>query len=157
MTAVPTRRRAGLLIILAAIVLVAGGGIALGLVLSQPAGRSAQPAQPAQLAAVETGCEMWVGSDPAQSGGAQWCRDMHDWMAQQLAGNTMGPGMMWGGPDRMLATCEQWMVDSPPADSTAGATTWCRAMVTWMRGHVGSWSGSGNWSGWMQGSMMGPG
>ena len=143
-------RRRGIFVALA--VLVAGGAVALGLLLAQG---PSQPSTAAQLTSVQTACQQWLAANPGEPGNGQWCSDMADWMSQSMGHYGVGPQMMWGDADHMLATCEQWMMANPRG-STTTPQSWCSSMVTWMTNHIASWTGQDSWGGWMMhGSMMG--
>jgi hypothetical protein len=108
-----------------------------------------------QLASIQHACAQWrdgyVGSAPSSA----WCDEMVGWMTDRVGSRHMMGSMMWGDPDQMLATCQQWMASSQlVSGSTPDAATWCGQMVTWMTQHMGSWD---QWDrGWMMnGPMMG--
>ena len=88
-------------------------------------------------------------SVPATSAGtSNWCGDMTAWMNQQVTDGRMMGMMMWGDPDRMLASCQSWAGSS---NTGAPPLSWCDDMIAWMRQHM-----NGDWDGWMMnGSMMG--
>lgn len=149
-------------ILIAAVVTVAIGlGVGLGIALgSSGSGSAAGPgtgvSQATQLASLQTGCQQWLDSTPAQPGTAQWCTGMTQWMSTYMDRYGVGPQMMLGSPGSLTTSCDRWISASPPPDAPADATSWCDSMVAWMNAHVGSWSGRGDWSGWMgHGPMMG--
>ncbi|HAN36515.1 MAG: hypothetical protein GYA65_18005 [Actinobacteria bacterium] len=73
---------------------------------------------------------------------------MTAWMNQQVTDGRMMGMMMWGDPDRMLASCQSWAGSS---NTGAPPLSWCDDMIAWMRQHM-----NGDWDGWMMnGSMMG--
>jgi hypothetical protein len=150
MKVAPFRSRVRLRLGLAAAVVVIGAAVTSGLVPSRGSG---QPPQAAQLVSIQGGCEQWLGSNPGQPGNRRWCTDMGSWTTKHMSSYHVGPQMMWGGPDRMLATCEDWMTASPPSGAATTPTEWCTAMVRWMTSHPGSWSGQASWGGWMNGTM----
>jgi len=142
------RRRWTLLV--AAIVLVAAGlGVGLWIGPSRDDASSGQASTAVQVSDVNQACTNWMMSGSStQAGASSWCADMTGWMNQQVSnGRTMGP-MMWGDPDRMLASCQSWVRSN---DAGAPPLSWCDEMITWMRQHM-----NGDWDGWMMnGSMMG--
>jgi hypothetical protein len=109
-----------------------------------------------QLASIQQACAQWRGGYTGGSApSSAWCDEMVGWMTGQVSSGRMMGSMMWGDPDQMLATCQQWMASRPPASgSTPGTAEWCGQMVTWMTQHMGSWD---QWDrGWMMnGPMMG--
>lgn len=146
-TTIPRRRWT---LLVAAIALVAAG---LGVGVAIAAGRDntspEQASTTVQVSNVNRACTNWMMSSPTTSPGtSNWCGDMTTWMSQQVnKGPMMGP-MMWGDPDRMLASCQSWVNSG---NAGAPPVSWCNDMITWMRQHM-----SGDWDGWMMnGSMMG--
>jgi hypothetical protein len=136
------------------VVAVAVAGIGIGNAL---AGRddTSSPAQAAtgQLADINQACTTWVISD-TRSGGTpgRWCQDMTSWMNQQMANRSMMGSMMWGDPERMLATCRSWVTANPSVDRPSD---WCDSMLRGMWPHMtGDW---GDWDDSMNGPMMGGG
>jgi hypothetical protein len=147
--------RTRLAVIAVAVILAAGLGVGLGVGLGGSSGQSLTQAGTAQLASVQLGCQRWLGATPSQPGTSQLCGEMTEWMSHYMVLHGTGPEMMWGDPSRLASSCEQWITKNPPAAITA-LNGWCRSMVVWMTGHVGSWSSRDNWSDWMMhGSMMG--
>lgn len=145
-----TRRRPrwGLLVLVIAVV---AAGLAVRVVLAD--GGDSGDVSAAQVSSIRQACRGWMGTGP--SGAAAHCDDMAGWMGDHMGANGMTPSMMWGDPERMRATCQQWMDDHPPAD-IAEPRAWCDDMVTWMTDHMSDWSGQEHWGGWMEhGPMMG--
>jgi hypothetical protein len=140
---------AGLVAVLAVAV------VAAGLLIANDGGNSnAASNTSTQIASVRAACQNWLDSDQTQPGSAGWCNGMADWMTQRM-GQAMGPQMMWGDPERMRATCQQWMTSNPPAGATVDAQSWCDSMVAWMSDRIGDWNGSGDWDDWMMNSTRG--
>lgn len=156
MTAVanrPSTRRAGLVVGVVAVGLL---GLLIGVLISRDDGPTRTVAASSQVASVQQACRQWMGDTPTMVGDPSWCTSMSAWMTDSMANNGMGPQMMWGDPDRMQATCEQWMSTNPPTGTNVDPTTWCTSMVDWMAGHMQAWSGNDSWNGWtMNGPMMG--
>jgi hypothetical protein len=60
---------------------------------------------------------------------------MADWMTQRMGQSGMGPQMMWGDPERMRATCQEWMSTNPPDQTAVDPESWCAGMAEWMSDH----------------------
>jgi hypothetical protein len=137
----PAKRPGLRWIVLAIVVAVlALGGIAAAVIANRDDGRSYDTAQ---IGRMHQGCQQWSESYQGGDGpGDGWCTSMTDWMddrmGQRRGGMMMGP-MMWQDPDSMRATCQEWMADDPPADSSGGRAEWCDQMVDWMSDHMGDW------------------
>jgi hypothetical protein len=135
-------------------------GVGVGVLVARDDGRPAATLDPAaQVASVQQGCAQWLADDPNRPDTASWCSEMTGWMSDHLAAGTgMGPQMMWGDPDRLRATCQQWMAADQTTDGAASpdGRGWCDGMVDWMLDHMNGWSGHDSWGGWMgHGPMMG--
>jgi hypothetical protein len=153
--------RTRFIVIAAAVIVAIGLGVGLGVGLGSSGAASATGpgtgvSQATQLASLQTGCQQWLDSAPAEPGTAQWCTDMTQWMSAYMVRSGMGPQMMWGDPGSLTASCERWISATPPPGAPADATSWCDSMAAWMNAHIGSWGGGGDWSDWMgHGPMMG--
>jgi hypothetical protein len=152
----PRRSRLWLAVVGVAVAAVVGGGIALGLVLTQGTNQTLSPSQSSELASVQTACQRWLSASPGQPGTGQWCSEMAGWMSQEIEHDGIGPQMMWGDPTSFQSACEQWMTTSPPSGAPTNAQSWCDSMVSWMSANVGNWTGRNSWGNWMRyGPMMG--
>lgn len=153
--------RSRFILIAAAVIVAIGLGVRLGVGQGSSGSGSATGlgtgvSQATQLASLQTGCQQWLDSTPAEPGTTQWCTDMTNWMSTYMDQHGVGPQMMWGSPDSLTASCDRWISASPPSGAPANATSWCDSMADWMNAHVGSWSGRGDWSDWVgHGPMMG--
>ena len=136
-------------------VVVAAAGVTIGLALAndddpdRPAAMRA-----AQAVAVQQACRQWLDDERNATGATGSCVGMADWMTAYMDRTGTGPQMMWGSPDRMRTTCQQWMTDQS-GNSRAGTDprATCRSMVGWMNDHMDDWGG---WDTWMlNGPMMG--
>lgn len=142
------RRRSALRLVAVALLIV-GLGVGFAIAAGRDDPRPAQTSTAVQVSNVNHACTTWMMSIPNTSAGtSNWCGDMTAWMNQQVTGGRMMGPMVWGDPDRMLASCRSWAtantLDAPPV-------SWCDDMVTWMRQDM-----NGDWDGWMMnGSMMG--
>lgn len=143
-----TRRR-WLLPVIAVALLAAGLGVGLAIAAGRDDSSPAQASTAVQVSNVNQACTNWMMSVPATSAGtSDWCGDMTAWMNQQVTDGRMMGMMMWGDPDRMLASCQSWASSS---QTGAPPLSWCDDMIAWMRQNM-----NGDWDGWMMnGSMMG--
>jgi hypothetical protein len=92
---------------------------AVGLALADDDDR---PGNTGQVGNVQQTCRRWVATE-APGGESGWCIDMTGWMSDEMGRTGMSPQMMWGDPNRMLASCRQWVSDRSPAD-TLEAEAW---------------------------------
>ena len=146
-TANPRRRW---ILLVAAIALVAAGiGVGVAIAAGRDDTSPAQASIAAQVSNVNQACTSWMMSTPATSAGpSSWCGEMSAWMSQQVSDGRMMGSMMWGDPDRMLASCQSWVKSN---NAGAPQASRCDEMITWMRQQM-----NGDWDGWMMnGSMMG--
>lgn len=149
--------RTCLALVVGAVVVAVGLGVGLGVGLSGSNSSPAASLDQAQLSSIQTGCQQWLTSAPAASGPAPWCRSMTSWMNRYGQRSGFNPQAMWGDPGQLTSMCTQWLQTSPPAGAPADPGQWCSSMVGWMSAHLGSWSGQGSWSSFMQhGPMGGP-
>jgi hypothetical protein len=106
-----------------------------------------------QLDSIRHACAQWRDDSIESSVPAPaWCDDMVVWMTSKVRGGRMG-SVMWGDPDQMLATCQQWMSSSPrTTGSKPDSSAWCDDMVAWMTRQMGEWD---EWDqGWMMNGPM---
>ena len=152
-TTSPRRTRTVAVAVVAAAAII---GVLIGVAIARDDdGTTAAVSSGAQVASVQQACQQWLDGNSSMMGDPDWCSAMAGWMSQSMMGNGMGPQMMWGDPERMRATCEQWMTTDPPAGATVDPGAWCASMVDWMATHMRGWSGEDTWDGWMNGPMMG--
>jgi hypothetical protein len=142
-------RRPVAVLVIALVAVVAAAGVAIGWLIARDEGNQTTTADStAQVASVQQACQQWLIDSATQAGSAAWCSSMAEWMSEQMAANRMGPQMMWGDPDQMRETCQQWLTDRP-AGVDVDAQQWCDDMVDWMDEHMGEWSGRNEWGDWM--------
>ncbi|WP_053207085.1 hypothetical protein [Jiangella muralis] len=130
------------------------------------------PAQ--QVAVVQQACEQWTAagrpngpSRPDRAGqmsrpgrarlgdDEDRCSALAAWLNGSIARTGRSPWMIWGSPQRLLLTCQDWIAQTtPPAPSA-----WCDEFVGWMSANVADWSsaavrndrgGTVGWSGWLR-------
>jgi hypothetical protein len=113
-----------------------------------------------RIAATQAACQQWLqnySTDGAAVPPAGWCEDMGRWMSDRAASGSMTGSMMWGNPQAMIDSCQDW-ADTATTGSTA---QWCGQMATWMSQHMGTWDDSQDWDdhmgdGHWDDGMMGP-
>jgi hypothetical protein len=103
-----------------------------------------------QIGWMREGCQQWTDGYQGTNGpDDEWCNSMAGWMDGRMGdesmmdrGQMMGP-MMWQNPTNMLATCEQWMAETPNGmPGGVDQSAWCEQMTDWMDQNMGDWD---NW------------
>ena len=147
-------RRSGAAVV-ALIVAVVVLGVAVGALVAADGDdtRLASGTATAQLAAVQQACDQFASTGPMMSEPVS-CAAMGAWMHDHMGASGAGASLMWGGPTRMRATCQQWMADQPPP-GVRDPQAWCTGMVSWMSDHVDDWADEDLWDDWMGGPMQG--
>jgi hypothetical protein len=154
-TSTPSPRRVSRGVLAGLVAAVGIAAVAAGVLIARDDDNQDSVGSSSQVASVSAACQSWLDSDPTQPGTAGWCNGMADWMTQRMTQGGMGPQMMWGDPDRMRDTCQQWMTANPPGGTDVDAQSWCDSMVGWMSDHMGDWSGRDDWDDWTMHGMGG--
>lgn len=97
-----------------------------------------------RIAVTQAACQQWL--DGYSTGGtavppAGWCEDMGRWMSDQADRGSMMGSQMWGSPQAMIDSCQDWAGTT----ATGSAAQWCGQMATWMSQHMGGWDDSQDW------------